>query len=288
MAGSGEQAESLGALLDVRPEDGGADRFAGAASGTDEKRTFGGVLLGQAVVAAARTAGGLQCHTFLALFVAGGMATDPAVCAVTRLRDGRSFISRAVNVRQGDQLLLSGLASFHGGDTGPEHQIVMPDARPPEGLEDQRSIRRRRAAARGVAARRYASEELLDSRPVDLHPDLSNGIEGRRYVWFRSRTGLPDDPVLHQGAIAFASDAGLVHVGTLPHAVLGAGTRLDFASLDHTIRFHRAARADQWLLHVQRAPVAAAGRGLASGTIFTIDGTLVATVTQEFLLRDAR
>lgn len=274
---------ALARLLDVAPVDG--DCWTGPASATDEKRTFGGVLLGQALVAAARSAGDKLCHALHALFVAGGVAEAPSTIAVTRLRDGRSFVSRGVAISQSDRLLVSALASFHDGNDGPAHQVAMPEVQLPDALEDQRETRRRNAAQRGEAARRYASEELLDCRPLDLPPDTSAGVEGRRYLWFRAREALSDDPVLHQGAIAFASDAGLVHVGTLPHNWLGSGSPLDFASLDHTIRFHRPARADAWLLHVQHSPVATAGRGLARGTIFTADGILVATTTQEFLLR---
>jgi len=281
-----QSGSPLAQLLDVMAD--GSGRCIGPAAGTDEKRTFGGVLLGQGLAASARSADGLPCHSFHALFVAGGVVAEPAQISVSCLRDGRSFKSRSIAIAQGDRLILSALASFHNGDAGPEHQVAMPDVGLPHTLEDQRELRWRNAAARGRPVRRYASEEMLDARSVDLPINTTHGMEGQRYVWFRSRWPLSDDPVLHQAVIAFASDAGMVHVGTLPHNSLGTGTRLDFASLDHTIRFHCAARADGWLLHVQHSPVAVAGRGLARGTIFDAAGTLVATVTQEFLLRYAR
>ena len=57
------------------------------------------------------------------------------------------------------------------------------------------------------------------------------------------------------------------------------------ASLDHAMWFHRPARVDQWLLYVQDSPSAQGARGLGTGAVFTEDGTLVATVAQEGMIR---
>jgi acyl-CoA thioesterase-2 len=58
------------------------------------------------------------------------------------------------------------------------------------------------------------------------------------------------------------------------------------ASLDHALWFHRPFRADDWLLYAQDSPSTADSRGFARGLIFTRDGTLVASVAQEGLVRD--
>jgi acyl-CoA thioesterase-2 len=49
--------------------------------------------------------------------------------------------------------------------------------------------------------------------------------------------------------------------------------------------FHRPLRVDDWLLYVMDSPSAQGARGLARGSIFTRDGTLVASTTQEGLIR---
>ncbi|KAJ5883485.1 uncharacterized protein N7473_010371 [Penicillium subrubescens] len=58
-------------------------------------------------------------------------------------------------------------------------------------------------------------------------------------------------------------------------------------SLDHSIYFHnpRAFRADEWMLIEMESPWAGEGRGLAIQKIWSQDGTLIATCTQEGVVR---
>ncbi|ALC10480.1 acyl-CoA thioesterase [Sphingopyxis sp. 113P3] len=264
----------------------GGDRFESPAGGGDERRTFGGLLIAQTLVAAAATVEGRPCHSLHLLFTGAGDGARPVTLAVERLRDGRAFAARGVRAEQDAKLLASATLSFHDGDEGPRHQPAMGDVSDPETLEDQRETRRRNAEARGRPARRSVAEELVDARPAESLP-VQGGQEVRRHLWFRSRKPLGDDPISHQALIAFASDMGLVHLQLLANNAAGGGP-LDSASLDHAIWFHRPARADDWLLHVQHAPVAHSGRGLTLGCIYTQGGTLVASVAQEVLIREPR
>jgi acyl-CoA thioesterase-2 len=261
------------------------DRFVAAPCETDYRRTFGGLLAARALAGAAATVEGQPCHALHLLFLRAGSPSAAMEIAVDRLRDGRSFAARSVSVIQKGRLLVSALASFHRGDAGPEHQVAMPSVAAPEALQDQRLVRRRNAAERGATAPRYVVEDVLDIRSLDEPLDRTAGGEARRLIWFRTRERLSDEAALHQAVIAFASDIGLVHVGLMPHNELGDSTKLDAASLDHTIWFHRAARADEWLLYLQRSPVARGGRGLSHGMIFRRDGALVASIAQEILAR---
>jgi hypothetical protein len=54
-------------------------------------------------------------------------------------------------------------------------------------------------------------------------------------------------------------------------------------SLDHSIYFHNplAFRADEWMLTEMESPWAGEGRGLAIQKIWSKDGVLIATCTQE-------
>ena len=277
---------SLQAIL--TPERSGGDAFVARSLPSDEPRVFGGQMLGQAIAAAAATVDQENASSLHAMFIAPGDAGQPFEVAVRRIRDGRSFATRQIEIRQREALTLLAWVSFHDGDPGAEHQIAMPDVQPPEELEDQRETRRNNAAARGKPAKVYASEEVLDARPIVMPTDTGNGVEGRRCLWFRARAPLGEAPALHQAAIAFASDMGLVNVGIRPHNDVGPGTPLNTASLDHSIWFHRPARADEWLLHVQRSPTASRGRGLSLGSIYNRSGELVASTAQEILARLAR
>ncbi len=251
---------------------------------TDEARLFGGLLLGHALTAACAAEAG-RCHALHAHFVGAGSKAAPLDVAVERTRDGRRYAARSLQLRQQDRLLLIATTSHHGGDDGPEHQADMPDVPPPEALEDQQRVRHERAAALGRPRRSYLAEVMLDARAVEMPIAREHGIEGRRAVWFRPRQPIRGGEALHQAAVAFASDLGLVHVGLQVHNVLGDRGALQATSLNHAIWFHREAAGDDWLLQVQRCPVAAHGRGLSHASIFTRDGRLVASAAQEFLAR---
>jgi len=93
------------------------------------------------------------------------------------------------------------------------------------------------------------------------------------------------NPVLHTAAFTYASDLTLLGATVVPHGVTIGSPQLMPASLDHTIWFHRPFRADRWWLYDQWSPSAQGGRGLSLARVFTEDGTLVATVAQEGLIR---
>jgi acyl-CoA thioesterase-2 len=90
---------------------------------------------------------------------------------------------------------------------------------------------------------------------------------------------------MHAAVLAYASDLTLLSVSVVPHGTFIGDPRLQPASLDHAMWFHRAARADEWLLYDQVSPSASGGRGFATGRLFTQGGPLVASVVQEGLVR---
>jgi acyl-CoA thioesterase II len=106
-----------------------------------------------------------------------------------------------------------------------------------------------------------------------------------KHLWFRAEGTMPDDPILHQAVLAYASDYGLLVTALLPHGLSLMSRGLQAASLDHAVFFHRPFRVDEWLLYAMDAPAAAGARGFTRGTIFSRDGTVVASTVQEGLLR---
>ncbi len=250
-----------------------------AAPRTAEPRLFGGMLIGQAIVAASWQT--RHCHSLHAYFIGVGAMERTFDVAVEHTRDGGSFATRRFEIRQDARLLLAGHSSHHDGDAGPDHQSEMPNLPPPEDLEDQRDVRARLAEQAGKPWRRYLADELLEIRPIEL-PQA--GAKARRALWLRPRVPIRGGHAMHQAAIGLASDAGLVHVGLLTHRRQG-GAELQAASLDHAIWFHRDADANGWMLHVQHSAVTAGGRGLSRAKVFTRNGTHVASVAQQFLAR---
>ena len=117
--------------------------------------------------------------------------------------------------------------------------------------------------------------------PPDEHPAGSR-------LWFRAHGSLGDDPVLNSCVLTYASDLTLLGSSLVPHGVMIGSPRIRAASLDHALWFHRPVLADDWLLYDQFSPSAQGGRGFAVGRLFAADGTLVASVAQEGLIRPVR
>jgi acyl-CoA thioesterase II len=118
--------------------------------------------------------------------------------------------------------------------------------------------------------------------PSPLRPDGTREATHRH--WFRLPRALDDDPHLHAALLGYATD--WTGVGGRPHHLEGDTTGM--ISLDHAAWFHRAARADGWLLQDVQSLVNAAGRGTLRGVIRTPDGQIVASMAQEMLLRPLR
>jgi acyl-CoA thioesterase-2 len=254
-------------------------------------RVFGGQVLSQALVAARRTVEDddppREAHSLHAYFILPGDLSVPIVYFVDTLRDGGSFTTRRVTAIQHGRAIFNLSASFHRAEEGIEHQADPPQVPEPEGLEPE--LNRIRAMAhtipeevRGV----ITQDRPLDFRPVDP-PDLLSPepAEPLRRAWFRTNGPLPDDPLSHQAALAYASDYGLLATVLQPHALTIRTPGLQVASLDHALWFHRPFRADEWLLYEVDSPVAAGSRGFARGRVFTRDGVLVASSAQEGLTR---
>ncbi len=260
----------------------GSDQWtAPGAPATDERVVFGGLVVGQAVMAVSQET--RRCHALHAFFIGGGDKQRTFEIKVERTRDGGTFATRQFQIRQGERLLLAGYSSHHDGNEGPEHQIAMPDAPGPETLTSN-DVMLRMLDAQGGPRRHYLADEVLEIRQRD-RSDLPSATGAAHVMWFRSRTPIQGGDAVHQAAIAFASDVGLVRAGLLPHARTQSAA-LQVASLDHSIWFHREAQVDgDWMLYVMQSPILRHGRGLSYGAIFTRTGELVASVAQEFLAR---
>src|SRR5690606_7412158 len=126
----------------------------------------------------------------------------------------------------------------------------------------------------------------IDFRPVDpVDPFQPEPRPPVRYMWLRAIGTMPDDLLLHQAVLAYASDYSLLGTALLPHGRSFRQPGVMLATLDHAIWFHRPFRVDEWLLYAMDSPIAAGARGYTRGSFFTRDGTLVASVAQEGVVR---
>ena len=92
-------------------------------------------------------------------------------------------------------------------------------------------------------------------------------------------------PLAHDAILAFASDYTPFEPILRRQGLSWMTPGLRLATINHAIWWHRHVRADEWLLYVQRSPSASGGRGLTQGQLFDRAGNLVATVTQEGMIR---
>jgi acyl-CoA thioesterase-2 len=264
--------------------------FRGQSRDLGGKSVFGGQVIGQALVAAARTVEGSVPHSLHAYFLRPGDMAEPIVYEVDRVRDGRSFTARRVQAIQHGQPILSMIVSFQKPEPGLTHQIQMPDVPPPEKLEFAHDLRRQWADAYPGLPER-ARTALLRNLPIEfkpvtpwnpLKPDVR---EPRQYLWIRAPGALPGDPLLHTCVLAYASDFNLLSTALYPHGKSWFSREMIVASIDHALWFHREVRIDDWLLYAMDAPTAQGARGFSRGQIFDRSGRLVCSVAQESLMR---
>jgi acyl-CoA thioesterase-2 len=275
--------DALLAALDLACLD--DDRYEGRCVERARPRIFGGELLAQTLVAAGRTAPGRVCHALHTNFLVPGDPMAPVEYRVRRLRDGRRFAQRQASAYQRGREILVATVSFTTEPPDPrayQHES-MPDVPGPEGLASE--LEQREAVShrlrpedrpwllvpRAVEVRQVHPVAIIDPAPA---PPVA-------HTWLKAMGPLVDDPLLHCAVLAYASDTTLLDVACYPDGVSWIDPRVQHASLDHAMWFHRPFRVDEWLLYFQAVPSVAGGRALARGSVFSRAGALVASVVQE-------
>ncbi len=292
-------------LLDLRPASDAGElagpatvaAFEGDSSPQPGGHVFGGQVMGQAVTAVGRTVPtGRRIHSMYSYFLAPGDPAHPIRFQVDALRDGGSFSVRRVlatqpgrSAEEGERTILAMTASFQEEQEGLEHSEHAPEAPDPEGLPTTAEVL---AGIEHPVATYWSTQRPIDIRhvtdPIYLRPDANGGASDTQMVWMRTLAPVDADPLLHDAILAFASDYTPFEPILRRQGLSWMTPGLKMATIDHAIWWHRHVRADEWLLYVQRSPSAAGGRGLTHGQVFDRGGDLVATVTQEGMIRAPR
>jgi acyl-CoA thioesterase-2 len=277
-------AEAL-ALLDLEQIE--ENIFRGLSPKARTQRVFGGQVLGQALAAAIRTVDPSRpCHSLHAYFLRPGDPKVPILFEVDRARDGKSFTARRVVAIQHGAQIFNLAASFQTLEPGFDHQFEMPKVPPPESLQDTASVLMQRAGQFPEHLRAW----IARPRPFETRPVILDGPTDRPprppfdNVWIRAAGPVTGDIRQRQILLAYLSDMTLLQTALLPHGK-SYFSAVQMASIDHAMWFHRDANLDDWLLYAQDSPSASGARGFSRGFIFSRDGVLVASVTQEGLIR---
>lgn len=264
--------------------------FRGRSPQVGWQRVFGGLVIAQALVAAARTVDVRPPHSLHGYFLLPGDPAAPIIYEVERLRDGGSFSARRCVAIQHGSPIFTLAASFQAEEPGLEHAVTMPAVPRPEDLPNEADLMQHFAAQLPEGVRRYFERERpLELRPVDLSRYAKRPGDAApapvQHIWLRANAGLPDDPAIHRAVLAYMSDMTLLDTALVAHNRSLFEPGLQVASLDHALWFHRSFRADEWLLYAQDSPSTSGARGLTRGMLFTAEGRLVASVAQEGLIR---
>jgi len=283
-----EELKDLLELLDIEQIE--ANMFRGVSPAEGWQRVYGGQVIGQALVAASRTVEDESrvAHSLHGYFLRPGDTTIPILYSVDRIRDGGSFNTRRVVAVQKGQAIFSMSVSFQVMEEGLHHQIDMPvDVKPPEECATEAELRE---AYIDKVPEKFKNN-FEGPRPIEIRfVEPINDFEPEpmapyQNVWIKATDTMPDDIRLNQCLLAYASDMTLLDTSYRPHGIGWSNENFQVASLDHSMWFHRPFKTDDWLLYAQDSPYSGGARGFNRGSFYTQDGRLIASATQEGLIR---
>jgi acyl-CoA thioesterase-2 len=277
--------EELLAVLDLNRI--AEDHFVGSHPSKNPMRTFGGQLMSQSFVASSRTLtrDDLPPSALSVHFINGGDTAKDIEFHVVRLRDERRFANRRVDAVQDGVLLSSAMISYMSGGAGLEHAVDPPQVGDPHTVPPLGELLRgyEQTVPHFVNALQPI-EWRYTNDPAWVMRDKGDRLAHNR-VWVKALGVVPDDPVLHAAMMVYSSDTTVLDSVITRHGLSWGFDRIFAASANHSVWFHRQVNFNDWLLYSTSSPVAADSRGLGTGHFFDRSGQLVATVTQEGVLK---
>ncbi len=276
--------DELMAVLDLHQK--GDDVFVGTHPSKNPPRTFGGLMMAQSFVAAARTRSrDLPPNSLSAHFINGGDTDKDIEFHVVRLRDERRFANRRIEVTQDGTLLATVMISYLAGGRGLEHNVEPPEVADPEAL---RSVKEQLRGYEKTVPHFVNALQPIEWRytndPSWVMREKGDQLEFNR-VWVRADGTLPDDPVLHTATMLYCSDTTVLDSIITTHGLSWGFDRIFAATVNHSVWFHRQVDFNDWVLYSTSSPVATDSRGLGSGHFFDRSRRPVATVVQEGLVK---
>ena len=265
------------------------NNFIGQNYKTEWGRVFGGQVLGQSLHAAYQTVPEDRiAHSMHGYFILGGDINVPINYQVDDIRDGKSFTTRRVIAYQKGKAIFIMAASFQLNQEGVNHQINMPNVLTPDLLltDLQQAIHLKKIDPERYEKLLKSHPQVFEFRPVEKATFLKtrNSLP-KSHVWFKTKEKFNAKISFQHQLLAFASDYSLLLTSTLPHREKFFKKKIFYASLDHAIWFHRQFKIDEWLLYSMQSPSASNSRGFTLGSIFNKEGEMIASVSQEGLIR---
>lgn len=255
------------------------DIFRGESKDFRSGQVYGGQVFGQAVRAAMQTVQeGRHIRSAHAYFLRRGDVNTPIIYRVQRSLDGSRVSSRRVEAIQNGLEIFILSASFHDPEDGLDY-AEKADL-PIDLLSEDTDALMENFSDHALS--QYADFFILNeeqrTNPLSLQ------------MWIKAKHKLPNDYDANCAVLSFISDMVPMPSTVLPHfkkytTFLEYRDKIIMSSIDHTIWFHRPLCADDWFFYDCKVQSTSGARGLSFGKVYQQDGTLVASISQEGLLR---
>jgi acyl-CoA thioesterase-2 len=266
--------DSLLVSLELEPTVSGALRTAGVDDGHGRRVVFGGEMLGQAIVAAGRAMPSKLVKSVQTIFARGAHTGSPLDVSVETMHEGRNLGSVTVTFAQEDQLCARALVLMDVEDTDlVRHQPRMPQTHRPD--------------ASSAVVHLLAAPETIVVGDVDINDPALTGPPTLQ-LWVRFRGAPAGDATVARALLAYATDGWLLATAMRPHPGIGqamAHREMSTGVVSHALSFHDDFDANEWLLIDHESLFAGRGRCYGRANVFTENRRLVASFTQEALLR---
>lgn len=274
-------------ILDLEQEN--SSTFVGNSLDIGSFSVYGGQVLAQSIAAAARVLDDEKVlHSLHGYFLRPGEISIPIKYKVDVLKEGRSFNTVRISGLQKEKTIFIMAASYHIREEGITHQSAMPNVAQPESLTSFSDLFSQFAEKFDVKPKGiFSAESPIIFRPVEHYNPFNPGIRPpSNHTWFKINGDLENPTLkLRQAILTYASDFNLLITSMMPHNMSMFTNPIRLASLDHAMWFHEDFTLDDWILYVVESPWAGSARGFCTGKMYTRDGRLIASVTQEGLVR---
>jgi len=263
-------------------------RYIASAKEYGWKRIFGGLIVAQAIIAAYKTIDNRYLHSLHSYFLRAGDPDIPIEYDIQKLRDGKSFGQRIISAYQNKHLIFYMIASFQKDETGFSHQLDFSgNIINPNELASEIEILNKllKTVPENIKDTRDR-ERPIEFRPIKPRNMLNPNKESpQQLLWLRLSEKVDTNRILNQALLAYASDYTILDTALMPHGISIFQRNIQVASLDHSMWFHREFDINQWILYNQNSPNTFGNRGFAQGSMYSQDGTILASVSQEGMIR---
>lgn len=264
-------------LFDVAPD--GPDRFVGQTGvvGADERQVVEGTqVLAQAIVAAARRFEGKSVRSASAVFARAVVVGPPVELTVDVVSEGRTTATAVVSATQNGKrcITVTVFTDVPSGDVI-RHHLPIPRVAGPADAHP---------ADMPMTGRQIRLVDVVDvNSPDEVGPP-------ELHAW------LHYDPVPTRDDLAKALIAyftGHLGISTTMRAHAGIGTSqahltVSTAPMTIGVSFHEPFAWSDWLLYTHESTQVGAGMSYVRGTVHTESGELVASFTQDGMIRPLR